>query len=114
MTPTIVIGCVDFCKALADETRQDILRMLLQGEMCVSDIVGAFGLSQPTISHHLNILKNVGLVHSRKEGKQVYYATNQENVVECCGMLMAKFSGEEDDSVAEVIEIRLGQAEETA
>lgn len=114
MSPTIIIDCVDFCKALADETRQAILRMLLQGEMCVSDIVNAFGLSQPTISHHLGTLKNAGLVSSRKEGKQVYYAVNQKNVVECCGMLMAKFGGEKDDLSAEVIEIGIGQAEETA
>jgi ArsR family transcriptional regulator len=113
MAPTIAIDCVDFCKALADETRQAILRLLLQGEMCVSDIVEAFGLSQPTISHHLGILKNVGLVSSRKEGKQVYYATNQENVIECCGMLMAKFSEEEDDAEVNPIVIQVGQVEGT-
>ena len=81
MTPTIIIDCVDFCKALADDTRQAILQMLLQGERCVSDIADAFDTSQPTISHHLGILKSLGLVNSRKEGKQVYYAINQENVV---------------------------------
>ena len=90
----IAIDCVAFCKALADETRQAILHMLLEGEMCVGDIVDAFGMSQPTISHHLSVLKSLGLVSSRKEGRQVYYAINQENVVECCGMLMAKFGGE--------------------
>ena len=47
MSPTIVIDCVDFCKALADETRQAILRMLLQGEMCVSDIVDALACRNP-------------------------------------------------------------------
>ena len=108
MTPAIVIDCVDFCRALADETRQAILRLLLQGEMCVSDIVDAFHLSQSAISHHLGILKNVGLVSSRREGKQVYYAINQENVIECCGRLMAKFSGETGgDSIGE-IEIQVG------
>jgi ArsR family transcriptional regulator len=110
MPRTIVIDCVDFCKALADETRQAILRMLLQGELCVSDIVDAFGLSQPTISHHLGILKSAGLVSSRKEGKQVYYAINQDNVVECCGMLTAKFSGAEDEAGVETIEIQVGGA----
>ena len=112
MAPTIIIDCVDFCKALADETRQDILRMLLQGEMCVSDIVDAFGLSQPTISHHLGILKNTGLVNSRKEGKLVYYAINQGNVVECCGMLTAKFSVKADDAGVEMTEMRVSQAGE--
>ncbi len=83
--------CVDFCKALCDETRQKIMEMLREQEMCVGDIADAFHLSQPTISHHLNILKGANVVKSRKEGKQVYYSLNQDNIQECCGMLMVKF-----------------------
>lgn len=89
------LDCVEFCKALADDTRQRILVMLLQEEMCVSDIVQAFDISQPSISHHLSVLKQFQLVTSRKEGKQVFYAINRDNVVECCGQLMAKFDAEE-------------------
>ena len=95
-----MVNCVDFCKALADETRQKILEMLREEEMCVSDIVKAFDISQPTISHHLGILKQFGLVTSRKEGKQVFYAIDHDNVVECCGKLIAKF-----DVLGEVCEI---------
>lgn len=91
----MTIDCTDFCKAMADETRQKILEMLLDGEKCVTEIVAAFRISQPTISHHLNILKQFGLVTSRKEGKQVFYAINRENVVRCCGMLVAKYCEEE-------------------
>jgi ArsR family transcriptional regulator len=91
----MTIDCVAFCKALSDDTRQRILEMLLQGEMCVSDIVNAFDISQPTISHHLSVLKQFRLVTSRKEGKLVLYAINHDNVVECCGQLMAKFDAEE-------------------
>ncbi len=87
----IEIDCVDFCKALADPTRQKILQMLMDGEKTVSEIVEAFNLSQPTISHHLEFLNRYGLLTSRKEGKQVYYVTNQGEVIQCCGMLMAKF-----------------------
>ena len=83
--------CVDFCKALCDSTRQKIMEMLREQEMCVGDIADAFRLSQPTISHHLSILKSADVVKSRKEGKQVYYSLNQDNIEECCGMLMAKF-----------------------
>lgn len=82
---------MEFCKALSDETRQSILNMLQGREMSVGEIVEAFNISQPTISHHLNLLKNVGLVTSRKEGKQVFYSINQGNVEECCGMMVAKF-----------------------
>jgi ArsR family transcriptional regulator len=87
----MAIDCVEFCKALADDTRQQILVMLQPGEMCVSEIVDAFQMSQPTISHHLSILKRFNLVTSRKEGKLVFYALNQDNMVECCGQLIAKF-----------------------
>jgi ArsR family transcriptional regulator len=76
---------------LADDTRQRILVMLLEEELCVGDIVEAFHMSQPAISHHLGVLKQFNLVTSRKEGKQVFYAINRDNVVECCGQLMAKF-----------------------
>jgi DNA-binding transcriptional ArsR family regulator len=43
-----MVNCVEFCKALADDTRQQILGLLKEGEMCVSDIVAAFDMSQPT------------------------------------------------------------------
>jgi DNA-binding transcriptional ArsR family regulator len=52
-------------------------------------------VSQPTISHHLNVLKQFGLVTSRREGKLVFYAINRDNVVACCGRLIAKFQAEE-------------------
>jgi ArsR family transcriptional regulator len=91
----MAIDCVEFCRALADDTRQRILEMLLEREMCVGDIVDAFDMSQPTISHHLNVLKQFGLVTGRKEGKQVFYAINRDNVVECCGRLIAKFEAQE-------------------
>ena len=87
----IKLDCVEFCKALADPTRQKILEMLLEKEKTVSEVVEAFNLTQPTISHHLEILSRNGLLTFRKEGKQVYYRTNQDNLVYCCGNLMSKF-----------------------
>jgi ArsR family transcriptional regulator len=91
---------VDFCRALADETRQAILQLLLaRGELCVNDIVAAFSKSQPTISHHLNILQTTGLLRTRRDGKQVYYSVNQDNLTECCGMLWSKFALEREPIV---------------
>ena len=89
-----VNDCVAFCRALGDGTRQDILQMLQKkGEMRVSDIVTAFERSsQPTISHHLKILKHEGLVNSRRAGKEILYSLDAENVEECCGILWAKFA----------------------
>ena len=90
---TSKIDCVAFCRALGDGTRQEILQLLeKKGEMRVSAIVAAFERSsQPTISHHLKILKHEGLVESRRVGKEILYAINKENVEECCGLLWAKF-----------------------
>lgn len=87
-----MIDCVEFCRALSDETRQRMLRMLIsEQELCVGDIADAFDVSQPTISHHLGVLRQLGLVARRKEGKQVFYSVNQDRIVECCGRLMAQF-----------------------
>ncbi|HET92278.1 MAG TPA: transcriptional regulator, partial [Chloroflexi bacterium] len=69
--------------------------LLLEGEKCVSEIVEAFDMSQPTISHHLNVLKQFNLVTSRKEGKQVFYAIHHDNVIACCEGLMAKFDAKD-------------------
>ncbi len=87
-----MVDCVTFCRALGDETRQQILELLRKGELGVGDIVRAFEMSQPTISHHLGILKQSGLVRSRKQGKQVFYSIDDDNVIECCGQLFAKLT----------------------
>jgi DNA-binding transcriptional ArsR family regulator len=63
-----------FFKALADTTRLRILGLLAVREMCVCEVMVALDLTQPTASHHLRILENVGLVKDRKEGKWVFYA----------------------------------------
>ncbi|MEM4143315.1 MAG: metalloregulator ArsR/SmtB family transcription factor [Candidatus Bathyarchaeia archaeon] len=60
-------------KALADPTRLRILGLLHAREMCVCEVMVALDLTQPTASHHLGILENVGLVKKRKEGKWVFY-----------------------------------------
>lgn len=93
---------VTFAKAMADNTRQQIMRLLCCQWICVGDIVDQSGVSQPTVSHHLGILREAGLVDTRREGKQVFYTLNQEAVAVCCGMLMQNFAPEkvEADDVA--------------
>lgn len=85
---------VTFAKAMADNTRQQIMRLLCCQWICVGDIVEKTGVSQPTVSHHLGILREAGLVDTRREGKQVFYTLNQEAVAVCCGMLMQNFAPE--------------------
>jgi ArsR family transcriptional regulator, arsenate/arsenite/antimonite-responsive transcriptional repressor len=60
-------------KALSEETRLRIIKLLEEGELCVCDIVAALDLSQPKISFHLNVLKEAGLVTDRKQGKWTHY-----------------------------------------
>ena len=60
-------------KALSEETRLRILKLLERGELCVCDIVAALDMSQPKVSFHLNVLKEAGFVKDRKQGKWTHY-----------------------------------------
>ncbi|MBP5439037.1 MAG: winged helix-turn-helix transcriptional regulator [Treponema sp.] len=64
------------CKALGDENRVQIIKMLTGGELCACKILDAFNITQPTLSHHMKILTDCNLVNSRKEGKWTYYSIN--------------------------------------
>lgn len=83
-----------FAKAISDETRQKIMKLVCCTSLSVSEIVEQLEVSQPTVSHHLAILRDAGLVSIREEGKQTYYSLNQENIAVCCGQLMIKFAPE--------------------
>lgn len=89
---------VSFAKAMADETRQRVMSLLCCRWLCVGDIVDEMGdISQPTVSHHLSILREAGLVFVRREGKQIFYSLNQDAVVVCCGRIMRTFAPERVD-----------------
>ena len=80
-------------RALADSSRQRILALLEQsGSLCVSEVGAHFDMAQPSISHHLRILKEAGLVTAQKRGKEVYYAINDEELSRCCGVFFDKFA----------------------
>ena len=83
-----------FAKAISDDTRQKIMSECCCCTLSVNDIVEKIGLSQPTISHHLAILREADLVTVREEGKQTFYTLNQERIAYCCGQLMVKFAPE--------------------
>jgi ArsR family transcriptional regulator len=90
------VNPVLFAKALADETRQKIMGLCCCNWLSVNEIVRKIDVSQPTVSHHLAILREAGLVHVREEGKQTFYALNQDRVVSCCGQLMIKFAPQQE------------------
>jgi ArsR family transcriptional regulator len=82
---------VKLFKALSDETRHRIFELLCCEEMNVSDICREFHTAQPTISHHLQILKNCDLVDTRKEGKMIYYYVNKEVINDALGNVIERF-----------------------
>ena len=61
-------------KALSDETRLRILKLLENGELCVCDIVAALDMIQPKVSFHLGVPKEISLIKDRKQGKWVHYS----------------------------------------
>ena len=74
-------------KALADTNRLMIVDMLSCGELCACKILEKFNITQPTLSHHMKILCDCGLVSGRKEGKWMYYSLNEEAVEDFKGFL---------------------------
>jgi len=67
-------------KALSDETRLRIIKLLEQGELCVCDITAALDMVQPKVSFHLNALKEAGLIKDRKQGKWIHYSLNEKEL----------------------------------
>ena len=63
-------------KALNDKTRREILELLKKGDLTAGEISDQFHISKPSISHHLDLLKQAGLVQSVKEGQFIYYSLN--------------------------------------
>ncbi|MBA2744853.1 MAG: winged helix-turn-helix transcriptional regulator [Flavisolibacter sp.] len=69
-------------KALNDQTRRDILEMLRKSDLTAGEIASAFDISKPSISHHLDLLKQAGLVEAVKEGQFINYSLNTTMVDE--------------------------------
>ncbi len=73
---------VSIFKALSDGNRLKILEMLVDGEICACKILEALNITQPTLSHHMKILQQCGLVKSRKVEQWSYYSINTDEVSE--------------------------------
>lgn len=99
---------VIFAKALADETRQQIMRQLCCCWLCVNDVVEKLDgrVNQPTVSHHLKKLEEAGLVVVRDEGRQRFFTLNQEQLTVCCGNLVTCFAPDYSASIVNVSDIK--------
>jgi len=85
-----------FAKILADETRQKIMKICCSRWHSVTEIVGQLSVTQPTVSHHLAVLRDAGLVNMREEGKLTFYRLDQKRFTLCCGELRASLESAPD------------------
>ena len=75
------MGIVDvalICRALSDANRLQIVQLLTGGEQCACKLLEHFQITQPTLSHHMRVLEECGLLRSRKEGRWTFYSLNCE------------------------------------
>ena len=87
-------------KALADQTRLRIIILILaQGELCVCDLTGALEISQPKISRHLAILRDSGLLQTRKAGLWVFYTLHEQLPVWTIDMLESLLLGSQQEAL---------------
>lgn len=98
MTPTCLVldpellraaatQAVGTLKVLANEDRLLLLCQLSQGERCVGELEDALGIHQPTLSQQLGVLRNEGLVNTRRQGKHIFYSVASPETLEILALL---------------------------
>lgn len=78
-------------KTLGNSDRLLLLCQISLGEKCVGDLESALGINQPTLSQQLTVLRNEGLVQTRREGKQIYYSLSSEVALDVMGILYKSY-----------------------
>jgi DNA-binding transcriptional ArsR family regulator len=78
-------------RALADPTRREILRMLRKRDLAAGEIAARFDMTAPTVSHHLSVLKEAGLVQALRNGRSVVYSIDTTVVQEFLGEIVRFF-----------------------
>jgi DNA-binding transcriptional ArsR family regulator len=82
----------DAFKALADPTRREILRLLRGGEKTAGELAEHFDMTKPSVSHHFAVLKQAGLIASRREGQQIYYYLNTTALEDLLALMWGMFA----------------------
>ena len=82
-------------KALAHPARLQAVDELAKGERCVCELQQLIGSDMSTVSRHLAILREAGLVTAEHVGRETFYSLNQERLSVCCGQLMVRFAPDE-------------------
>lgn len=81
-----------YLKALGEPIRLKLIEQISQGQNCICHLQNQFSVSQPTLSHHMKILVDAGVVESEKIGKNVYYTINESELANMVDYLL-QFSG---------------------
>ena len=87
-------------KAFCDENRLIILEMLQSGEKCACKLLDELKISQSTLSHHMKILFESGIVSSRKEGKWTHYSISKEGSIKALALLAELTNTTKDNTVS--------------
>ena len=74
------LECTKILKALGEDTRIQIFEMLRNGKLCACNMLDKFDITQPTLSHHMKILCDAGIVIGRNEGKWTHYSSSEKGV----------------------------------
>lgn len=82
LPPPVVSRLAETFRALGDPTRVRILDALSRAELCVCDIAGLLGLTESAVSHQLRLLRSLRLVRGRRAGRQVFYALDDDHIVD--------------------------------
>jgi ArsR family transcriptional regulator len=82
-----MLEILNITKAMSDENRIRALMMLTGGELCVCQIIEMLGLAPSTVSKHMSILRQAGLVETRKEGRWIYYRLADRKALKACEIL---------------------------
>ena len=80
-SPAVATQGAEIGGALADPTRFRLIGALAEGEMCVCDLAAALGMRQSAVSHQLRLLRHLGLVRTRRDGRVVYYVLDDDHVL---------------------------------
>ena len=83
-------------RALGDPTRREILRALRTGDLTAGDIASRFPITAASISHHLNVLREAGLVQSQREGRTIVYSLESTVFQEFVNQVMTMLDAGED------------------
>ena len=89
---------VGMLKLLANEDRLLLLCQLSQGELCVSDLEAQLGIRQPTLSQQLGVLRNEGVVDTRRDGKNIFYSVVDPDLLEILAVLYRLYCPKEKKS----------------